>query len=376
MPRTARVSVPVIRVYQRADVENVLLSIVVPVYAVPRELLTQCLNSLLSGLSAEEASAVEIIAVNDASPGDCREVLDGYAGRHRNLRVVHLSQNVGLGLARNAGLAEATGAYVWFVDSDDRVTPGAIGAVLERLVTYRPDVLLVDHLREHEDGRFEVDVSSRLLRDLTGSAPLAERRQLLQVQHTAWNRVVRLGLLRELDLFFRPGWYEDVPFSNPVLIGAGRIAVLDRVCYLYRVARPGAITATRSERHFEAFAQYDRQLDWVAARKPSAWLTAELFTLMINHLLVVAGNDGRLDPGRRRAFFRRIAGHYRRHRPAAHVPPGGAKGLKHRLVAANAYGLYALLRAAYQARGGTDWTPALRPDLVSAPSEPQPARLG
>jgi glycosyltransferase involved in cell wall biosynthesis len=357
-------------------VENVLLTVVVPVYAVERPLLHQCLDSLRAGLTDDESARVEVIAVDDASPDDCATILDTYAEQHGNLGVVHLSQNVGLGLARNAGLAAANGEYVWFVDSDDRLPPGSVRAVLERLRADRPDVLLVDHLREHEDGGFEVDASSRLLRSVPGVGPLADRRrQLLRVQHTAWNRIVRRDYLRELDLRFRPGWYEDVPFSNPVLIGAGRIAVLDRVCYLYRVGRPGAITATRSDRHFEAFDQYDRLHEWVAERAPSGWLRAELFTLMINHLLVVVGNDGRVHPSRRRAFFRRIAAQHRRYRPAGYLPPAGVRGLKHRLVALNAYPLYALLRALYQIRGGTDWTPAVRPDLALPPRQPQAARL-
>ena len=352
-----------------------MLTVVVPVHAVPEVLLRQCLDSVLSGLEGLESSAVEIIAVDDASPGDCGAVLDAYAERHLNLRVVHLRQNVGLGLARNAGLAEAAGEYVWFVDGDDRLAPGSIAAVLERLAADRPDVLLVDHLREHEDGRFEVDASSRLLRSVPGAGPLSQRRQLLRVQHTAWNKIVRRGHLHDLGLRFQPGWYEDVPFSHPVLIGAGRIAVLDRVCYLYRIGRPGAITATRSDRHFEAFTQYDRMHAWVAERAPAAWLRAELFTLMINHLLVVAGNDGRVHPSRRRSFFRATAAQFRRHRPAGYLPPAGVKGLKHRLVALNAYPLYALLRSAYQLRGGTDWTPAVRPDLALTPREPQPVPI-
>jgi glycosyltransferase involved in cell wall biosynthesis len=355
--------------------EDPLLTIVVPVYAVPRSLLEQCLNSVLSGLTTDEAGAVEVIAVNDASPGDCREILDTWAQQHRNLRVVHLSQNVGLGLARNAGLAEAAGQYVWFVDSDDRLAPDSVRAVLERLRADRPDVLLIDHLREHEDGRFEVDASSHLLRSAPGVGALTDRRQLLRVQHTAWNRIIRRGHLRELDLRFLPGWYEDVPFSNPVLIGAERIAVLDRVCYLYRIGRPGAITATTSERHFEAFDQYDRLLEWVAGRAPAPWLRAELFALMINHLLVVAGNDGRVHARRRRAFFHRIAAQWRRHRPAGYRPPTGVKGLKQRLVATDTYPLYAALRAAYQARSRTDWTPAVRPDLALPPRQAQPALI-
>ena len=343
---------------------TVLLSVIVPVYKV-EGYLYQCLESIRAGLTDHESAQVEVIAVDDASPDACGEMLDGYAARHGDLRVVHLSTNVGLGLARNAGLAEARGDYVWFVDSDDWLPAGSVRAVLDRL-SDRPDVVLVDHLRVHENGRTEVDASSWALRR-------SEKRDWLKLQHTAWNRIVRRGLLEELDLRFLPGWYEDVPFSNPVLIAAERVAVLDRVCYHYRIGRHGAITATRSERHFEAFTQYDRMLAWVAAREPEPWLRHQLFTLMVNHLLVVAGNDGRLHPRRRRAFFKQLAAHYRRYRPAGYQ---GDAGIKHKLVALNVYPLYAGLRQAYRVvKSDPELSPAVRPSLASAPQKAQAAPI-
>ena len=136
----------------------VRLSVVVPVYRV-EAYLKQCLDSVLDG-----DDRVEVIAVDDASPDGCGDILDAYARGHSTLRVVRLPHNVGLGLARNAGLAEATGDYVWFVDSDDWLPAGSVGAVLTALDAERPDVLLVDHLRVHEDGRRKPDASSPLLR--------------------------------------------------------------------------------------------------------------------------------------------------------------------------------------------------------------------
>ena len=323
---------------------TVLLTVVVPVYAV-EDYLHQCLESIRAGLTDAENAAVEVIAVDDASPDASGEMLDEYLARHGDLQVVHLPRNVGLGLARNAGLAAARGEYVWFVDSDDWLPAGSVRAVLARLRAERPDVLLVDHLRVHDGGRTEVDASSHLLR-----GP-ATRERLLGLQHTAWNRIVRRGHLAAHGLEFRAGWYEDVSFTHPVLIAAERVAVLDRVCYHYRVGRPGAITATRSRRHVEAFDQYEHLLDWVAAREPEPWLRAALFTLMINHLLVVIGNESRVLPRDRRAFFRRLAALYRRHRPAGHLPPSGVRGLKHRLVALDSYPLYAALRAVHRRAG-------------------------
>ncbi|GIF15249.1 glycosyltransferase family 2 protein [Actinoplanes teichomyceticus] len=345
-----------------------LLTVVVPVYAVEGFLLA-CLDSIRAGLSPQENADVEVIAVDDASPDRCGALLDTYAERHGGLRVLHLPSNVGLGPARNAGLAEATGRYVWFVDSDDRLPPGSVRAVLDRLRRSEPDVLLVDHLREHEDGRLETDASSPLL----AGPPSLDR--LLGVQHTAWNRIVRRGLLLENQLRFPAGWYEDVPFSNPVLIAADRIDVLNRVCYHYRIGRPGAITATRSSRHFEAFDQYDALHHWLDRVGAAPAVRSRVFTLMINHLMVVAGNDSRMHPSCRRPFFRRIAELYRRHLPAGHRMPPGAAGMKHRLVAMNSYPLYAALRAGYRLAGLRSRS-TQRPPAVSRsiPSMPQPVQ--
>ncbi|MFG1763882.1 glycosyltransferase family 2 protein [Micromonospora parva] len=328
-----------------------LLSIVVPVYGV-EAYLYQCLESIRADIPAGESDAVELIAVDDASPDGCGDMLRAYAAGRDGVRVVHLSSNVGLGLARNAGLDVATGRYVWFVDSDDWLPPGTIAAVLDRLRQHQPDVLMLDHLRVHEDGRRELDASSPLLRGVTGVTRLADQPRLLRVQHTAWNKVVRRDFMDELELRFFPGWYEDIPFSHPLLIGAEKISVLDRVCYLYRQGRQGAITSTRSSRHFDAFAQYERLMDWVARKHPDERLQAELFELMISHYLVVVGNDGRMHPHLRRDFFHRAAAHYRRYLPSGGYPlPPGATGLKHRLVGRGDWLAYSALRQAHRVAG-------------------------
>ncbi|MGC5022893.1 glycosyltransferase family 2 protein [Micromonospora sp. DT47] len=349
-----------------------LLSVIVPVHGV-EAYLHQCLDSIREDVPAGEEDAVEIVAVDDASPDRCGELLRAYAAAHDGVRTVHLTSNVGLGLARNAGLEVATGEYVWFVDSDDWLPAGTIPAVLDRLRAHWPDVLMLDHLRVYEDGRQETDASSPLLRGVPDVVRLADRPDLLRVQHTAWNKVVRREFMAELELRFHPGWYEDIPFSHPLLIGAEKISVLDRVCYLYRQGRQGAITSTRSGRHFDAFDQYDRLLDWVRRRHPHPQLEAELFQLMISHMLVVVGNDDRLHPHLRRAFFHRLAEQYRKHLPPGGYPrPGGVAGLKHQLVGRDDYVAYAALRQAHRLAGRLrrPGAPAAGPSVVPAQGGP------
>ena len=217
------------------DDRDPLLTVVVPVHGI-EAYLRRCLDSIL-----RDGSPVELVAVDDASPDGCPAILDAYAGTDPRMRVAHLPANVGLGRARNEGLRLARGEYVWFVDGDDWLPAGSVPAVLEALRP-RPGVLLVDHVQIHDPGGGrETDPSSALLHGLAGVAPLAERPQLLDVTQAAWNRIVRRDLLRKHDLGFFPGWYEDVPFSYLVLVAAGSIGVLDRVCYHYR-KRAGAIT--------------------------------------------------------------------------------------------------------------------------------------
>src|SRR3954453_5730243 len=75
---------------------------------------------------------VEIVAVDDASPDHAPAVLDEIAARDTRLRVHHLPARVGLGAARDLGLAQARGEYVWFVHTPDLMPPGGPPALRER----------------------------------------------------------------------------------------------------------------------------------------------------------------------------------------------------------------------------------------------------
>jgi glycosyltransferase involved in cell wall biosynthesis len=310
-----------------------VLTVVVPVYRVERY-VSRCLDSILD----EAGGEVEVVAIDDHSPDGSSEIIDEYARRDPRVKVVHLAANVGLGRARNAGLERARGEYVWFVDSDDWLPAGTTAEVVKRLRESRPDVLVFDHAEVFEDGTVAGTGSRPLPRDL----PAVLR---LPLATSACTKVIRRGLLEEIDLRFPPGWYEDCAFSYPLLLAAaGRIEVLDRVCYFYRQRTDGAITRSVSVRHFDIFEQYDRMWARVEAGHP---LRPLLFRLAIDHLLVIAGNDHRLPRGYRRRFFLRTALEFRRRLPeGGYEVPHGLAGLKHRLVRANAYLPYAALRLA------------------------------
>jgi glycosyltransferase involved in cell wall biosynthesis len=323
-----------------------LLSVVVPVYRV-EDYLRSCLDSIL----AAPSPSVEVVAVDDGSPDSSGGILDAYAAHDERLQVIHLAANGGLGQARNTGLDRSRGRYVWFVDGDDWLTPGAVDAVLARLSETRPDVLVVDHAEVHADGEARSVTPPGVLDGAREPGPLARRPQLLALAHSACTKVMRREFLDEIGLRFTGGWYEDGPFSHALLLAAGRIDVLDRVCYCYRQRVNDAITKSVSSRHFEVFAQYARLWMEVDAVAPAYdRFRPDLFRLMIDHYLVILGNDQRLPSSLRREFFGRVAADYRRHLPSeGYRMPGGLAGLKHRLVRRQAYRSYTTLRLVRQA---------------------------
>ncbi|MEU6036365.1 CDP-glycerol glycerophosphotransferase family protein [Actinomadura sp. NPDC047616] len=314
----------------------VSLSVVVPVHLV-QGYLRQCLDSIL----VPDVPNLEVVAVDDASPDHCGQILDEYAARDPRVRVRHLERNVGLGEARNIGLDMATGDYVWFVDSDDYLTPDAVPAVLERLAETRPDVLLFDHAREYWHGKVKRGTGNDLFRDPPAPEVFtcAERPSVLKMMMTAWNRAIRRQYLVDLGLRFGAGYYEDVNVTYPVLLAAERISLLDQVCYIYRQRRRGAVTRTASAKHFDVFDQYDRVFAFIDAMGADGErFRAPMFDRAMWHMQLILERGDRVHEEDAPRYFERMAQTYARYRPAGHeLPDGEQAAKKYQLIEKNDY---------------------------------------
>ncbi|MFE6178587.1 CDP-glycerol glycerophosphotransferase family protein [Streptomyces sp. NPDC056464] len=293
-------------------------SVIVPVYKV-QAYLHECLESVLT----QSYPDLELIAVDDRSPDACGAIIDEFAALDPRVHPVHLTENGGLGPARNAGMAEATGDYLIFLDSDDALAPDALHAIADRLKeTGEPDVLVYDHARIHWTGETVRNQTSERLTE-QGPAPfrLADRPQLLRVLLVAWNKAYRREFVEEKGFAFPSGCYEDTPWTYPVLMTAESIATLDQVCVHYRQRRRGGLLGTVGPQHFDIFEQYDRLFAYVADHPELTRWRPLLFRRMVDHLVVVFARHDRLPRRSRAAFLRKARVHYRRyHAPGIAVP--------------------------------------------------------
>jgi glycosyltransferase involved in cell wall biosynthesis len=126
----------------------VRLSIVIPVYNTGR-FLERCIHHLLC--SEGMGKLFEIILVDDGSTDNSSEFISKILAEFPSLHCI-VQQNLGLGAARNSGLAASKGEYIWFVDSDDIVIPGAAEQILDQLAKKNPDILTLETICSNEDG--------------------------------------------------------------------------------------------------------------------------------------------------------------------------------------------------------------------------------
>lgn len=92
------------------------ISVIIPVYNA-KDYLERCLDSVCN----QTLKDIEIICVNDASTDNSIDILNQYAKKYLNLKVIDCLKNGGESVARNIGLDNATGEYIGFVDNDDKI---------------------------------------------------------------------------------------------------------------------------------------------------------------------------------------------------------------------------------------------------------------
>lgn len=127
------------------EIEKPLISVIVPVYNV-ENYMRQCIDSLLN----QTLSNIEIILVDDGATDTSPKICDEYARRYSSIKVIH-KLNGGLGSARNAGMKEARGQYIGFVDSDDYVSVKMYETLLDVAETNKADCAYCEFTRFWND---------------------------------------------------------------------------------------------------------------------------------------------------------------------------------------------------------------------------------
>ena len=113
------------------------VSVIIPVYNV-KEYIKECLDSVINQTYAN----IEIICIDDCGTDNSMDIVQAYTNIDDRIKIIHHTCNKGLAPSRNSGLDNATGNYIFFLDSDDKLELTAIENLLDKILETKSDIVI------------------------------------------------------------------------------------------------------------------------------------------------------------------------------------------------------------------------------------------
>lgn len=204
------------------------LSIVVTYYK-DAKYIDKCINSIVREV---EGKPVEVIWISDDCPDDSKKKVGECVAQHAKQMDLFGIQHHGQGFARNCGMELARGAYIWFVDADDELAPGAVNTVLMAIDS--GSQAYVFRTVEHDDKTGKESSARRYMRGTKGN-PIAGINLLLKRCSFSPSLMVVFNrqYLLSRGLKFEKYKYLDLDFMPRFLMQSDAVEIVPEVIYRY-----------------------------------------------------------------------------------------------------------------------------------------------
>jgi CDP-glycerol glycerophosphotransferase len=224
------------------------VSVVVVVYNDPGRLPT-AVRSVLD----QTLGHAECLIVDDASTDNTFEVAQQLAAQHPGrVRAVRLPANTGSGGGpRNAGMVEARGRFVLFLDSDDVLDPHACMSLLDAAEEHGADITSGLCVRVHRDKKNRQTAWYPWLYTETRVLDsVAEMPDFFAYETLSTNKLYLREFLLEKNLRYPEGiLYEDLQFVAEALLAAGKIVIIPNTVYYWHVQERTENKSVTNRRH-------------------------------------------------------------------------------------------------------------------------------
>ena len=231
--------------------ETPRLTFVLPCYNVERY-LQDCLDSIFACPLPDDE--YEVLCIDDCSPDGSLSILKRNADEHANLRIVSHEKNMGLGGARNTGIREARGKYLWFIDSDDYINPSSLKEMMMQCEQNRLDVMAFNYREVNEKCELIRDASVFPFQEVCDGYAFANNvfgDDFANHAGYVYRFIYRVDYLREANLYFPEHvCWEDTVYMPKSILSAQRIQSVPDICYNYR--RNSASISGQYHRQYKA----------------------------------------------------------------------------------------------------------------------------
>ena len=123
-----------------------MITVIVPVYNAEKY-VCKCIESVIS----QTYTDWELLLIDDASSDNSGKICQSYANRHNNI-IYHLINHQGVSYARNVGIDQSTGEYIFFMDADDYLHPEALSILISKIKNSDVDMVSAECQSVMYDG--------------------------------------------------------------------------------------------------------------------------------------------------------------------------------------------------------------------------------
>ena len=300
---------------------------------------------------------IEVVVVDDGFSEATSRLVDEWAADDPRVRIVRGFESKGVSQARNAGLAAASGRYVWFADCDDRWSPRILDVMVAAARDHDADVVVcgADSLRA-DGGPGSVLPRYESAEVLTADDAM---RALLswRIRGNLWNKLVDRRLYEGVS-FPDVATREDLAVLCDVMVSARKVVLVEDVLYTY-ILHPRSLMGRTAVDPADLMTVLDRVESAAARMSDRDGIDADLqaFAFREVYLPVLRTAAGRSEPSpEEREIYAEVKGR---------VGVGSAVGVARHGEGVSAF---ATLLAARAPKAFT----LLAPPRPAGPSEPQP----
>lgn len=228
-----------------------MISIILPIYNM-QNYIAECLESVIN----QTYKDIEIICVNDFSMDNSMTIVKEYAKQDSRIKIVNNEKNRGLGGARNAGLDVATGEYIIFVDTDDKMMPDMAEKLYNCITENKSDMVFCDVMLLGNDY---LQKPYKPFHDLTLISnrtfyPQKQMWAFVNMWPSAWNKIYKKSIIDKYNIRCHENiLYEDHTFYYEYLFASEKVSYLPEALYVYRHERSDSIMKEVSPRILEIF---------------------------------------------------------------------------------------------------------------------------
>ncbi|MCQ2237845.1 MAG: glycosyltransferase family 2 protein [Bacteroidaceae bacterium] len=231
---------------------SILVSIIIPVFNVERY-VEDCLNSVI----AQDYAKLECVIVNDDTQDSSMTVVDRILGSYCgpiSFKVINKTFNEVLSSARNTGIINSNGQYVFFIDSDDYlIRSDAISTFVAAALQFpEAEIITGRYCGVNESDNYAE--SSMLM--LESNCDYQHSLLFMHFMGTAWNRLIKKDFIIHNGLYFDKGYiYEDHIWNIRTLPYVTLHVVIPSTTYYYRMNPDGIMKSTIHSKSFKSRAK-------------------------------------------------------------------------------------------------------------------------